>query len=135
MIIQYKPTGEIVRWSSSTMDNPDNLLVIEADIDSPWGYRIVDGEVVPLPPQPYPYAVFDYAVGDWVIDYEADLAALRQERDRRLAASDWTQVPDAPVDQAAWAAYRQALRDLPANTLDPRAPVWPLTPPEQGQNT
>jgi len=53
---------------------------------------------------------------------------LRSMRDSRLAASDWTQVPDAPVDQAAWAAYRQALRDLPANTTDPRNPNWPTTP-------
>lgn len=39
---------------------------------------------------------------------------MRLHRDRLLIASDWTQVADAPVDQAAWAAYRQALRDFPA---------------------
>lgn len=54
--------------------------------------------------------------------------ALRIERNRRLAVCDWTQVADAPVDQAAWAAYRQALRDLPGSTPDPHSPVWP-TPP------
>jgi len=32
------------------------------------------------------------------------------------------------LDHAAWAAYRQALRDLPANTADPRNPVWPIPP-------
>jgi len=53
---------------------------------------------------------------------------FRQERDAMLFASDWTQVPDAPVDQSAWATYRQELRDLPANTQDPRGVVWP-TPP------
>lgn len=35
-------------------------------------------------------------------------------RNAQLAASDWTQVADAPVDKAAWATYRQELRDLPA---------------------
>lgn len=55
--------------------------------------------------------------------------SLRIERNRRLAASDWTQVADAPVDAAAWAAYRQALRDMPGNTADPHNPAWP-TPPE-----
>lgn len=62
--------------------------------------------------------------------YEIDQAwiALRIQRNALLKACDWTQVPDAPVDQAAWATYRQALRDLPANTTDPRSPVWP-TPP------
>lgn len=53
---------------------------------------------------------------------------LRQERNSLLSKSDWTQMPDAPVDQAAWAEYRQVLRDLPENTKDPRYPVWP-TPP------
>jgi hypothetical protein len=57
---------------------------------------------------------------------------LRPIRDRRnvlLAASDWTQVADAPVDAAAWAKYRQALRDLPAKIKDPTAEVkWPEPP-------
>ena len=35
-------------------------------------------------------------------------------RDAQLRLSDWTQTLDAPVDKAAWATYRQALRDLPA---------------------
>jgi hypothetical protein len=35
-------------------------------------------------------------------------------RNAQLVASDWTQVADAPVDRAAWATYRQELRDLPA---------------------
>lgn len=56
------------------------------------------------------------------------IAMLRVKRDRLLQKSDWTQVPDAPVDQQAWAEYRQALRDLPANTEDPRNPVWPTKP-------
>ena len=56
---------------------------------------------------------------------------LRRERDRRLAETDWvitmhkekgTNIP------AAWKTYRQALRDLPANTEDPANPVWPTKP-------
>ena len=38
---------------------------------------------------------------------------MRLHREGLLAASDWTQVADAPVDKAAWATYRQALRDFP----------------------
>lgn len=53
---------------------------------------------------------------------------LRKERNYLLRDSDWTQVPDAPVDAAAWAVYRQQLRDLPANTTDPRNVVWPEPP-------
>lgn len=54
--------------------------------------------------------------------------ALRSRRNTLLSDCDWTQVSDAPVDQAAWAAYRQALRDLPETTVDPANPVWPQPP-------
>ena len=53
---------------------------------------------------------------------------LRVKRDSLLAASDWTVLSDSPTSTAAWKTYRQALRDLPANTTDPSNPVWP-TPP------
>lgn len=57
---------------------------------------------------------------------------LRMQRNRLLVESDWTQVADAPVNQADWAEYRQALRDLPANTIDPENPIWPIPPNEGG---
>jgi hypothetical protein len=53
---------------------------------------------------------------------------LRNRRNALLAACDWTQTADSPVDTAAWAAYRKALRDLPATTSDPREAVWPEEP-------
>jgi hypothetical protein len=53
---------------------------------------------------------------------------MRLHRDRLLKESDWTQVNDAPVDQQAWATYRQALRDFPATwTAGPTAD-FPDTP-------
>lgn len=57
--------------------------------------------------------------------------AIRAERDARLAATDWTQLPDAPLgasQSAAFAAYRQALRDLPDQFPDPASIVWPAEP-------
>lgn len=53
--------------------------------------------------------------------------SVRTERNRKLADCDWTQLPDAPVDAAAWAEYRQELRDITAQT-DPFAIVWPTAP-------
>ena len=38
---------------------------------------------------------------------------IRLARNSELAATDYTQLPDSPVDKEAWAQYRQALRDLP----------------------
>ena len=59
---------------------------------------------------------------------ETFLARLRYWRDGELARTDWTQVADAPVDQAAWAKYRQTLRDLPSSKKDPRMIELPIVP-------
>lgn len=54
---------------------------------------------------------------------------VRSDRDRRLAASDWTQLPDVPLTtKSEWAAYRQALRDVTNQTGFPFDVAWP-TPP------
>ena len=53
---------------------------------------------------------------------------VRKERDAKLAATDWTQVADAPVDQAAWATYRQLLRDIPEQAGFPNTIDWPVAP-------
>lgn len=55
-------------------------------------------------------------------------ASTRAERNRRLAESDWTQVADAPVDQAVWAVYRQALRDVTTQEEFPWNVTWPVEP-------
>lgn len=49
-------------------------------------------------------------------------------RNAELAKSDWTQLPDAPVDAAIWAEYRQALRDLPAQSCLADDAVFPVKP-------
>jgi hypothetical protein len=54
--------------------------------------------------------------------------AVRTDRDRRLSECDWTQVADAPVDKAVWAAYRQELRDIPAQAGFPHTITWPSKP-------
>jgi hypothetical protein len=54
--------------------------------------------------------------------------AIRAERGIALAATDWTQVSDAPVDQAAWAIYRQALRDITTQQDFPWGIIWPVAP-------
>ncbi len=53
---------------------------------------------------------------------------MRLHRDRLLVESDWTQLPDAPVDRAAWAKYRQALRDFPAKWTPAPTVTFPEAP-------
>ena len=56
-----------------------------------------------------------------------DLELLREERNRRLAETDYLALSDATLS-ADMRTYRQALRDLPDNTSDPANPTWPVKP-------
>ena len=53
---------------------------------------------------------------------------LRRQRDQLLAETDYLGLPDLGGFSAEMTVYRQALRDLPANTTDPANPVWPTKP-------
>ena len=59
---------------------------------------------------------------------QAQAAEVRAQRNAKLSASDWTQVLDAPIDQPAWALYRQALRDLTSQAGFPWTLDWPVAP-------
>ena len=53
---------------------------------------------------------------------------MRAIRNQLLTASDWTQLPDAQCDKAAWATYRQALRDFPATWEESETADFPEAP-------
>jgi hypothetical protein len=59
---------------------------------------------------------------------ENKISSARSERNGKLQDCDWTQLSDSPVDKAAWAAYRQALRDVPSQDGFPWSIVWPEEP-------
>ena len=74
-----------------------------------------------------------YSVAD--MDQEAKDAldttqaeSVRKQRTEKLKDTDWTQAADSPVDKAAWAAYRQALRDITAQAGFPWTIDWPAQP-------
>lgn len=73
-------------------------------------------------------------VQTWVVrdlseqEVQQRMDAVRNERNSLLAASDWTQLADATVDKAAWAVYRQALRDIPQQAGFPYNVTYPVTP-------
>ena len=60
-----------------------------------------------------------------------DEEIFRKERNFRLQESDWTVLSDSPLSDskiAEYKTYRQALRDLPANTTDYTNPTYPTEP-------
>jgi len=70
------------------------------------------------------------------LDNAEPMRLLREERNRRIAKTDWRAGSDLTL-ASAWSAYRQALRDLPASAspkldsnynLDLTSVTWPTEP-------
>lgn len=60
---------------------------------------------------------------------EIALQNLRNERDRLLVETDWTQLPDVPeATKNAWQTYRQELRDITKTYQSLDTVVWPTKP-------
>ena len=77
-------------------------------------------------------AVFDdsASIADWP-DFQADQVVastiqVRAQRDELLAASDYMALADRIT--ADWTTYRQALRDIPAQSGFPTNITWPVEP-------
>jgi len=69
-----------------------------------------------------PHENADEIPDDWYFE------RFRNWRNNELKNCDWTQLPDAVCDKEAWAEYRQALRDLPAQNSDPTKIKFPTRP-------
>jgi hypothetical protein len=74
-----------------------------------------------------------YSVAD--MDAEAIAAkdakqaeSVRDDRNKRLAETDWTQLSDAPVNSSAWGTYRQNLRNITEQSGFPWEITWPTKP-------
>lgn len=138
--------NEFDRWVDLKKDYPQTSFPDSLpDSSLPEGVVRVSTNAAPAPGrfQVIKQADKPIKVGDqWVLEYflaemgdeEKQLITaqaantVRGQRGLELAASDWTQLPDAQVDSAIWAEYRQALRDI---TLQPGFPFeveWPIKP-------
>jgi len=146
MELRIRDTGQVMTESEFRSLHPDTSfppqLTVEL-LDSFGADPVLNGPQA----QPTRYQVafrdgVEEINGQWftkfsVADMDAEAIAsidanqaksVRDERNRKLTASDWTQVADAPVDQAAWATYRQALRDIPNQEGFPWEVTWPEEP-------
>lgn len=85
-------------------------------------HKNVNGIEVPLSDEDLAQIAIDEANAS-----ETQWERIRSDRNARLAACDWTQLPDAPVGAEAWAVYRQALRDI-TDQSNPFEVVWPAAP-------
>ena len=113
--------GEVL----NTIELPDDWTGAEEEWRAPPGHSVIDmldgglgdtwnGTVFVKPPAP-------------VVTSDQAFAELREERDSLLHDTDWWASSDLSITEAQ-TTYRQALRDLPANTADPANPTWPEKP-------
>ena len=103
---------------------------IEGSIDDSV-YYIENNAAVAIPAKPNQYSVFDFTTKQWVQQENLAIADVLPKRQRLLYSSDWTQIPNNPLtseQQAAWATYRQELRDIPSQSGYPFNVIFP-TPP------
>lgn len=103
------------------------VLFVEGPVD-PRRYCVAGGVLRELPPKPSALHRFDYQTKRWDLDSAAAWEQVKFERNGRLERSDWTQLPDVPIaTREAWAAYRQALRDITQQS-NPLQIEWPNPP-------
>jgi hypothetical protein len=93
---------------------PDDTFIETEYFGDADCFAYEDGKLIPVEPP---------VSNDYLI------AQNRIKRNEYLSTSDWTQLPDVPLDQAVkdkWAVYRQALRDMTQqNLLDGTFPLRP----------
>lgn len=121
--------------------NPDGTIKMVVPKPTPF-MRVGEGERIvnynppahdaslytATPDVPVPVDTLDVTFVLEALPPDAVWPTIRARRDVLLAQSDWTQLPDVPLPtKAAWAVYRQALRDITAQP-DPANIVWPVAP-------
>jgi hypothetical protein len=74
------------------------------------------------------YPVIDKTADEIAQETSNKAAKVRELRNKKLSDSDWTQLADSTADKAAWATYRQALRDLTKQSGFPWEVTWPDAP-------
>lgn len=150
MELRNRATGALITESQFRAKHKNTSFpqVLTAGIIDSFGYDpVLEGAQPALTP-PYEIAVRDGVEevnGQWFTRYiatepDADgkaamdavqAAAVRQTRDARLAASDWTQLADAPLGDTTkgqWVQYRRELRNLPSQPGFPWDVAWPVAP-------
>ena len=107
----------------------EDQLYIDGSFDD-TRYYIDNGLPVEIPEKPSSYADFDYTTQQWVVNTAMVVFNVLEKRKKLLAGTDWTQMPDVSIaTKAAWATYRQELRDITTQAGYPTEITWP-TPPQ-----
>ena len=92
-------------------------------------HKMVDGVRIEFTPEEE--VARDAEEAAWAAGaFDRDIARLREDRNRKLASTDWYALQDVTMSDAM-TAYRQDLRDLPAGlttVAEVEAVSWPVQP-------
>jgi len=111
--------GRVVDVSAEPFEVADNMFWEDAPTDCKAGWIYKDGQFID-PDEKTPEEIASIQI-----------KYLRSERNKKLKASDWTQMPDVDLtstQKTEWANYRQALRDVPQQAGFPTEITWPQKP-------
>jgi hypothetical protein len=115
-----EPSGRVAQIVADADEFPVHKDLVWVDCDNTVTTEYThDGAVFVAPVVPDPPTALEL----W--------GTVRTKRTQLLHDTDWTVLADAPLTAAqktAWEAYRQALRDLPAQDVGPGDVVWPIAP-------
>ena len=156
MEIRNRSTGAVITDSQLRADNPGTSFPkqITADILDGFGYDPVLNGAAATVSGPYEVSTRDgveqingqwftkFIVGPVFTDSDEETAyrtsidnqaaaRVRTDRDRKLAACDWTVLTDSPLTTAKkteWKTYRTALRNISAAEGFPHTMEWPTEP-------
>jgi len=132
----YTPGATFDDEGPWALDNTKTLVHITGDITDVTAFRELtyykDGKWISRSKAPGPY--YYWKDEDWVLDSTKLWQDIREERNKRLFFSDWTQLPDCKLSitkQGEWTEYRQVLRGIPATNNGVKhlnEVVWPDEP-------
>lgn len=123
-IIVNRDNPEIFRYASANeLPRVGEISVNRLPDTDPEYFKVVDNDVVEMTD-----------IEKQSLDTSVLFTELRQKRNILLKNTDWIIIKQYEDNMLSisryrpWLEYRQSLRDLPANTVDPTNIVWPIEP-------
>ena len=119
----YNSQGRITEYQHDGLVDDRSYIAVDDLPDDVFSKAVVNGQIVN----------YVKTSEEIAAELEDKKSLMRDKRRRKLILSDWTQLPDSPLNdskKAEWVTYRQALRDLTKHTNWPNLEEsdWPELP-------
>jgi len=114
---------ETIVWVNEDVNNFVGFIETKYYKDNAWADRVAR-----------PADHYNWINEEWVLDSELLFTRIRRDRNRKLSACDWTQLPDNNLSdeiKAAWVTHRTILRNIPVDSSGVthiNQVLWPTAP-------